>query len=87
MRTTITLDADVAARLEALQRERGVSFKEAVNETLRRGLGRAGAGESTRYRMPTKPLGIRSGIDVDRIRGELAREDDQRFLSGRDAAA
>ncbi len=36
MRTTITLDEDVAARLERLRKER--PFKELVNEALRRGL-------------------------------------------------
>ncbi|HMP76330.1 MAG TPA: CopG family transcriptional regulator [Kiritimatiellia bacterium] len=38
MRTTLTLDDDVAARLEALRRKRGVRFRDLVNETLRRGL-------------------------------------------------
>lgn len=81
MRTTITLDPDVAARLAELQRERGVSFKDAVNETLRRGLGAAGAGEGA-YRMPTRVLGIKPGIDIDRIRDELARDDDARLVGG-----
>jgi hypothetical protein len=36
-RTTVTLDPDLAAELRALARERGVSFKEALNSTLRRG--------------------------------------------------
>ena len=36
MRTTITLDQDVAARLEQLRKDR--PFKDLVNEALRRGL-------------------------------------------------
>lgn len=36
MRTTITLDKDVAARLEQLRKNR--PFKELVNEALRKGL-------------------------------------------------
>ncbi len=38
MRTTITLEPDVAARLERMTRERSITFKEAVNSTLRAGL-------------------------------------------------
>ena len=38
MRTTLTLDDDVAARLKELARRKGISFKEAVNSVLRRGL-------------------------------------------------
>jgi len=38
MRTTLTLDDDVAVQLERLRRARDVSLKELVNEALRRGL-------------------------------------------------
>ncbi len=38
MRTTLTIDDDVAVRLERLRRERGAKFKDIVNEVLRRGL-------------------------------------------------
>ena len=38
MRTTLTIDDDVAARLERERHRRRVSFKEVVNEVLRAGL-------------------------------------------------
>jgi len=38
MRTTLTLDEDVAAELEQLRRLRKTRFKALVNEALRRGL-------------------------------------------------
>jgi Ribbon-helix-helix protein, copG family len=38
MRTTLTLDDDVAAALERLRRSRELSLKVLVNEALRRGL-------------------------------------------------
>ena len=38
MRTTLTLDDDVAAKLKAESRRAGRPFREVVNETLRRGL-------------------------------------------------
>lgn len=38
MRTTLTLDKDVAAALERLRRARKASLKQVVNEALRQGL-------------------------------------------------
>ena len=38
MRTTITLDDDVALMLEKLQKEEQKPFKQVVNEVLRKGL-------------------------------------------------
>lgn len=38
MRTTITLDDDVAAAIELLRRERHIGVSTAVNELVRRGL-------------------------------------------------
>ncbi len=38
MRTTLTLDSDVAAELARLRRREARSFKALVNEVLRRGL-------------------------------------------------
>jgi Ribbon-helix-helix protein, copG family len=64
MRTTVTLDPDVAARLKETARERGVSFKEALNAAVRAGLA---AGRGARpYRTPSRPLGLRPGINMDK---------------------
>ena len=38
MRTTLTIDDDVAAELERLRRERDTGLKDLVNDALRRGL-------------------------------------------------
>lgn len=38
MRTTLTLDDDVAVRLERLRRTRNLRFRQVVNEALREGL-------------------------------------------------
>ena len=59
MRTTVTLDSDVAALAERMQRVRGQSFKAVVNEALRCGL-RAMAAPSRQpaaYRTPAVDLG------------------------------
>jgi hypothetical protein len=38
MRTTLTLDKDVAVQLERIRRSRDASLKQVVNEALRQGL-------------------------------------------------
>jgi hypothetical protein len=68
MRTTITLDPDVAARLERMTKERSITFKEAVNATLRAGFAAEPATRPTPYVLPTFAMGVRPGIDLDRAR-------------------
>lgn len=63
MRTTVTLDPDLDAKVRALARERGVSFKEALNNALRRGLTQD-SGASRPYRLPTRRMGLRPGVDL-----------------------
>lgn len=65
MRTTVTLQPDVAEQLRQIMKERDLTFKEAVNSTLRRGFG-TGV-ESRPYEVPTHALGLKAGIDGDRI--------------------
>jgi hypothetical protein len=72
----VTLDDDVAARLQHLVRERRISFKEAINETLRAGLGVERIARA--YQLPTYPLGARPGIDLDRaLQLDAALEDEE----------
>jgi hypothetical protein len=75
VRTTVTLDPDLVQKLRSLARERGISFKEALNSALRRGLSSGGEGGANRpYRLPSRRLGLRAGIDLDhalRLAGEL----------------
>jgi hypothetical protein len=76
MRTTITLDQDVAAGIRRLMREREMTFKAAVNETLRAGLG--STRERRSYVVPTFDMGVRAGADLDRaLRLDAALEDEE----------
>lgn len=63
MRTTVTLDEDVAAAVKRAAQERGVSFKEALNAAVRAGL-RPGLPNARRYRVPSRQLGLRPGTDL-----------------------
>jgi hypothetical protein len=56
VRTTVTLEPDTEALVRAVMRERGLSFKDAVNEAIRAGLRPAKA--TTRLRTPTFELGV-----------------------------
>ncbi len=63
MRTTVTLDDDVAAAVARLRRERSSGLSEALNELVRAGLTAAPA--RTAFRQRTHDLG--SGIDVSNV--------------------
>jgi len=65
MRTTLTLDDDLAKRLKEIARQGGRSFKEVTNEAIRRGLS-AGAPqvEGVRpFRVEPKACGFKPGVD------------------------
>ncbi|GIU95662.1 MAG: hypothetical protein KatS3mg012_2119 [Gaiellaceae bacterium] len=71
----MTLDADVADRLRALARERGLSLKQTVNMVLRRGLDE---GQRVPFRVEARVLDLRPGIDLDQALELAARlEDDE----------
>lgn len=77
MRTTVTIDADLAAKLRRIARERGISFKEALNTLLRAGLG-AEAKTARPYRIRARRLGLRPGLDLDKaLRLAAALEDEE----------
>lgn len=60
---TATLDPDVIEQLKTLARRRDISFEAALNTTIRAGLA-AEHGEQTTYRVASRPMGLRSGIDL-----------------------
>jgi hypothetical protein len=73
MRTTVTLDPDVEAKLRAVMRERGVSFKVAINESVRAGLA-MGSNPGRRFRVHARPMGVRPGVNLDKaltLAGEM----------------
>ena len=69
MRTTVTLDADVEKRLREAIQTHGKSFKETLNDALRRGLGSAHPEEERRrFEVESRPLRLRVGLDLARMR-------------------
>jgi hypothetical protein len=75
VRTTLTLDDDVQAKLEREARREGKSFKEVVNYYLRLGLTARQAYEPRRkFTVRPRPMGLREGLSaasVERLVEEL----------------
>jgi hypothetical protein len=78
MRTTLTLDPDVARMLEEEVHRQRRPFKHVVNDALRRGLGpRAACRQAGRYRVRPHKTTLRPGIDagaLNRLADELEDE-------------
>ena len=73
MRTTLTLDPDVAAKARTGAARLGTPFKDVVNHALRIGLDEVLTPPAAkRYRTQPHPLGLRAGLNYDDIAGLLA---------------
>ena len=82
MRTTVSLDDDLAIRLEQLRAERGTSFKDALNDVVRRGLSTVSAREQAGpVPAATRPLamGRRLVEDIDSVSKALAIAEGETF--------
>jgi hypothetical protein len=87
MRTTLTLDDQLARDLKELAYKTGKPFKDVVDETLRNGLRAKRAKAPKPYRLVTASLGdVRPGVNLDKALGladaiedeEIARKLDLR---------
>jgi len=58
MRTTLTLDKDIAIQLKNLQQKKKAKFKDLVNETLRLGLQQMAAPGPTRKKFQTRTTSL-----------------------------
>ena len=58
MRTTLSLDDDVAATLERMRRSRRITLKRLVNEALRRGLDDMGRRRRPREAIRTRAVAL-----------------------------
>ena len=69
MRTTLTLDEDVATKLKAVSRRAGRPFREIVNETLRCGLAsRRITGDRKAFKITARDLGeLKPGLSLDNV--------------------
>jgi hypothetical protein len=75
MRTTVTLDDDVAARLEREVKRRGAPFKTIVNDVMRAGLDALGAARAPRSVFRTTGFNLGPSLvgSLDNIEEVLSR--------------
>ncbi len=67
MRTTLSLDEDVAKLLRREIRRSGASLKAAVNHFLRLGLMASGKQERKKFVVHPRPLGLPAGLNYDDV--------------------
>ncbi|MFD3511115.1 antitoxin [Nocardia sp. NPDC058666] len=77
MRTTVTLDPDVAALIAKRMRETGASFKKALNDAVRATL--ASRPSRTEVRLPVRNLGAPT-VDLDKALGLAASLEDEEIV-------
>jgi hypothetical protein len=74
MRTTLTLDPDVAAKAKKGAAKLGRPFRDVINAALRVGLEEVlKPAKPKPYRTQPRPLGLRQGFSYDNIAELLAR--------------
>ena len=80
MRTTVTIDPDVEILLKKAMRERDLSFKQLLNDSLRRALVLPAAGN----RVPFEPLTFSMGrplVDLTQATSLAAELEDQELAA------
>jgi len=83
MRTTLTLEDSLAAKLRGMARKQNISFKAVVNEMLRHGIQTASqTAKSKPFRVkPIMSGGFQPGIDMDKINQFLDDEEIDAFIA------
>ncbi len=82
MRTTLTLDPDVALKLKTRMAQQRAPLKEVVNAALRRGLSaEAPSRPRKRFRVEPHSLGLKAGIDAGRLNQLLDELDIEAFAA------
>lgn len=76
MRTTVTLDPDVERLLKQSMRERGVSFKEALNDSIRAGV-TSPKRTASRFVQKSFPMGAEQLFRWDKALSQAERMEDE----------
>ena len=80
MRTTLTLDPDVAAKVKRGANQLGKPLKEIINAALRLGLDQVLKPPAAKpYRTQPRPLGLRRGLSYDNVAELLARAEGEDY--------
>ena len=79
MRTTLTLEPDVALKLKCKMAEQKLTLKDAVNQALRVGLAAKDAPARAPFKVVPFDLGLPPGIDQDKLGQWDDRMEDERI--------
>ena len=79
MRTTVDIDQDLLEKVRRRAEAEGLSFREALNQALFRGLAKSPLKREPVV-LPVWDLGLDPSINVDKIRDYLADLDDEEFI-------
>jgi len=81
MRTTVTLEPELVAKLKELAHRRRASFKDTLNDVVRRGLTmQRPRGHSDRFVVKPHAGGFRPGIDPEKLNQLLDDLDVDEFV-------
>ncbi len=83
MRTTITIDPDVEILIKQVMRERGQSFKDVVNTSIRIACGTTSKKAREPFQTPTFEMGFFPHVNLDKalqLAGELEDEEIMRKM-------
>ncbi len=82
MRTTVTLEPDVARLLNDQARRTRKSFKETLNTAVRLGLGRAPMSRpAAPFTVEARPMHLKAGLDAGRFNSLSDELDAEAFLA------
>jgi len=73
MRTTLTIEPDLAQRIRRRMRQQGLSLKRVINDALRAGLAEADKAPRVKFSVEPHPCRFKAGIDLDKL-NQLADE-------------
>jgi hypothetical protein len=73
MRTTLTLDDDVAAGIRREARRTGRPVKTVVNDAIRAGLESQASVTAVPFRVDASDMGLHPGMEIDDVAGLLER--------------
>ena len=80
MRTTLTLEPDVALKLKRKMAEQKLTLKDAVNQALRVGLAAKDAPARVPFKVIPYRFGFLPGIDPDKLGQSDDRMEDERIM-------
>jgi len=79
MRTTLTIDADIAAKARRAVSQTGLPFKAVINQALRVGLDEVLSPQASRpYQTKPRAMGLKAGFSYDNISELLAVTEGER---------